>query len=226
VSNRRYVLGHSDTEIKRLMFQSEMLRPLTERLLHRAKLSAGMHVLDLGCDIGGLSQLAAQIVGPEGHVTAIDQSTKAIEIAKSLAVEKGLKNIQFVVSSVESFHHDQQFDMVVGRYVLLFQDDVILFLRKAAQLVKPEGRLALHEVDDGRQFQSMPKVELWDLAVQEILKRFKQGCPQYDIAQKMVHTFVSAGLPVPEVSYEIPVKGAPASDLCTWAAETLRMSCT
>ena len=41
-----YILGHSDREIRRLMHQATMLRPITERLLRNAGIGRGMRVLD------------------------------------------------------------------------------------------------------------------------------------------------------------------------------------
>ena len=44
-----YILGHSEREIRRLMRQAAILRPITERLLRSAGVRPGMRVLDLGC---------------------------------------------------------------------------------------------------------------------------------------------------------------------------------
>jgi ubiquinone/menaquinone biosynthesis C-methylase UbiE len=47
-----YILGHSPDELRRLMLQADVLRPITERLLKEAGLKPGMRVLDLGCGAG------------------------------------------------------------------------------------------------------------------------------------------------------------------------------
>jgi hypothetical protein len=44
-----YILSHSDTELRRLMLQAAILKPITERLLREAGLIEGMRVLDVGC---------------------------------------------------------------------------------------------------------------------------------------------------------------------------------
>jgi SAM-dependent methyltransferase len=41
-----------------------------------------MRILDLGCGTGGVSLLAAEVVGPSGVVVGIDQSADAIAMAK------------------------------------------------------------------------------------------------------------------------------------------------
>jgi 2-polyprenyl-3-methyl-5-hydroxy-6-metoxy-1,4-benzoquinol methylase len=52
------------------------------------------------------------------------------------------------------------FDVVIGRYVLIFQDDVT-FIRATARLVKPGGIVAFHEIDDADDFAALPEVPLW-----------------------------------------------------------------
>gem|GEM_PF-7064163 len=47
-----YIVGHSERELRRLMLQSSVLRPITERHLHGAGIRSGMRVLDLGCGVG------------------------------------------------------------------------------------------------------------------------------------------------------------------------------
>jgi hypothetical protein len=47
-----YMLGHTDQERRRLALQGFIINPLTDAFLRRAGVSAGMHVLELGCGIG------------------------------------------------------------------------------------------------------------------------------------------------------------------------------
>jgi cyclopropane fatty-acyl-phospholipid synthase-like methyltransferase len=54
-----YVMGHTDRERRRLSLQAAVLNPLTDSFLRRAGVSAGMHVLELGCGIGEVSLIAA-----------------------------------------------------------------------------------------------------------------------------------------------------------------------
>jgi 2-polyprenyl-3-methyl-5-hydroxy-6-metoxy-1,4-benzoquinol methylase len=56
------------------------------------------------------------------------------------------------------------FDIVIGRYVLIFQDDVASFLRASARLAKPGGIVAFHEIDDADDFAALPEVPLWKLS--------------------------------------------------------------
>jgi ubiquinone/menaquinone biosynthesis C-methylase UbiE len=213
---------YSDGEIKRLIFESEMFRPITSRMLSAVQVRPGMRVLDIGCGVGGLSRLSADLVGEDGAVIGIDRSDRAIEVASDLATVSSLSNVEFRCCSLEDFEDDEGFDLVVGRCVFPFQSDAVSFLKCAAQFVRPGGYVAFHEVDNRRQYHSEPKVDLWDAVVREIVSRCREECPQYDIAQKFVTTFCVAGLPVPQLCYEVPIGGGSAPLLCTWASETLR----
>src|SRR5208337_5280181 len=90
-----YILGHSEREIRRLMHQASILRPITERLLRGAGIGRGMRVLDLGCGAGDVSMLAAELVGAAGSVVGIDRSQEAIAVARERAQTARLGNIDF-----------------------------------------------------------------------------------------------------------------------------------
>ena len=61
VAETEYIFGHSDREIRRLVHQGAILRPITERLLRGAGIGRGTRILDLGCGTGDVSMLAAEI---------------------------------------------------------------------------------------------------------------------------------------------------------------------
>jgi hypothetical protein len=49
---QRYVLGHAPEELRRLILQAVILRPITARLFHDAEIGFGMRVFNLGCGVG------------------------------------------------------------------------------------------------------------------------------------------------------------------------------
>src|SRR5207342_852406 len=80
-----YVMGHDDRERRRLSLQASILNPLSDHLLRRAGLSAGLRVLDIGCGVGELSMVAARLVGRRGCVTGIDIDEGALALAAARA---------------------------------------------------------------------------------------------------------------------------------------------
>src|SRR5215471_4837868 len=85
-----YPFQSSDDERKRLIAQGELVAPLTRRLFETAGIAAGMRVLDIGSGSGDVALLAAQLVGPTGHVTGIDRDTAQVEFAAQRAKALGL----------------------------------------------------------------------------------------------------------------------------------------
>jgi ubiquinone/menaquinone biosynthesis C-methylase UbiE len=126
-SQPKYILGHEQSEIDRLMVQSAVMRPFTERVFKAAGMSTGMRVLDLGCGPGDVSMLAANLVGPSGSVIGIDRSLEVISIAERRAGQAGLSHVSFKNVALEKFADTDAFDRVVGRFVLIYQSDPIEF---------------------------------------------------------------------------------------------------
>ena len=97
-----YVMGHDDRERRRLSLQASILNPLSDQLLRRAGLSAGLRVLDIGCGVGELSMVAARLVGRHGWVTGIDIDEAALALAAQRAREQGLDHISCTAMSAHT----------------------------------------------------------------------------------------------------------------------------
>jgi len=63
------------------------------KLLKAAGLEQGQKVLEVGCGPGFFTVPAAETVGDEGHVYAIDIHPRAVERVKKKIEKKGLKNV-------------------------------------------------------------------------------------------------------------------------------------
>ena len=121
----QYVLGRSEKESQRLMKQSTLLRPSTERVFRKAGITAGMRVLDMGCGVGDVSFLAAELVGPTGTVVGVDTNPAVLAIARQRSREFGLTHVTFEQGEVDRFTATEPFDAVVGRFVLMYQADPV-----------------------------------------------------------------------------------------------------
>jgi SAM-dependent methyltransferase len=221
-SPAKYMLGHSEAEMKRLMLQADVLRPFTESLLTSAGAGLGMRVLDVGCGAGDVSMLAAGVVGPSGAVIGIDRSPDAIGLARRRAERAGLQHVVFKVVPLEAFSDPVSFDFVIGRYILFHQSDPVDFLRTAARFVRPGGFIAFHEIDAAASCNSTPSVWRWDTAGNLAAAAFRDALPHYDLANRLIELFHDAGLGVPNLRRETPVGGGESSPLYAWIAETLR----
>jgi ubiquinone/menaquinone biosynthesis C-methylase UbiE len=222
MSETTYALGHSSAEIQRLKSQAAMLRPITERLLRSAGIDTGMRVLDLGCGAGDVSMLAAELVGPAGFVVGIDRNQEVLNVARERAREAGLRQISFVRASVEEFSVDEPFDLVIGRYILVHQQEPVALLRKAARLVLRGGALAFHEVRMSGVTKSFPYVPLWDLTIKLVRIALQSSVANYHGADRLVEHFSEAGMPYPNLFCEELVGGSADSPLYGSLAELLQ----
>jgi SAM-dependent methyltransferase len=154
-----YPLGHSDRELERLATQARDLAAHTAILFRRAGIAAGHRVLDLGCGAGDVSFIAAEIVGPAGHVIGLDRSPAAVDAARERARRSAHLNVTFKVGDVSDPKLGTDFDAIVGRLVLMYLPDPVKALRQLQQLLRPHGLMVLQE-GDARTIDSEPECPL------------------------------------------------------------------
>ena len=83
-----------------------------------------MRVLDLGSGVGDVALLAGDIVGAGGCVIGLDRDPKGLDRAHQRTVEQGCSTrVSFQNSSLDDFDTTEQFNAVIGRYILLYQAD-------------------------------------------------------------------------------------------------------
>jgi ubiquinone/menaquinone biosynthesis C-methylase UbiE len=218
-----YVLGYSEHEQKRLLKQAALLRGWTGRFFRAGGLAPGMRVLDLGCGMGDVSLLAADLVGPTGSVLGVDRDAQALARARERAIQHGCAGyVKFEQIHLEELKSGELFDAAVGRYVLLYQADPAATLRHVASLVKPGGRLIFHELDFGQVVPPWPEAPLWMRTYTIMSEAFRRGGNPPDFGRRLARTFLDAGLPWPTIQAEIPVGGEPDSYVFGWIADTVR----
>lgn len=207
----RYVLGHSADEIERLNRQAALIGPFTRRFFQEAGVSAGMRVLDVGSGAGDVALLAREIVGDDGEVVGADRSEQGIATARARAAASGWRNVTFHVGDPSEMTFDRPFDVVLGRYVLMFQPDPAAMLRRLANHVRPGGIIVFHEADcnDAR---SIPVVSTYDRCWGWVIAAM-QGADA-SLGAKFPSIFISAGLPAPTMRLEALVGGASESSNC------------
>jgi ubiquinone/menaquinone biosynthesis C-methylase UbiE len=98
-----YALGYSEAEFRRLKFQGEYLRDFTADVLRHAGIAPGMRVLDIGCGVGDVSLLVAEMVSSSGTVLGVDRSEQAVAVARQRAAAAGLDHVRFEASELEAF---------------------------------------------------------------------------------------------------------------------------
>lgn len=217
-----YALGSSDPEHQRLMIQARFLRPWTDRFLRAGGLAPGMSVLDLGSGIGDVALLAAEIVGPTGHVTGVDRDPVITAKARLRVEHEALTNtISFDVAELDDYRPDELVDAVIGRYVLLYQYDPAATLRRYAQFLRPGGMLIFHDIDMTNDHPSWPPCPAWDDCYRLITQAYLATGAVPDFGRRLSNAFFAAGLPRPVVEAVTPIANGPDSPVLDWIARTM-----
>jgi len=125
------------------MFQS-FSWPLALRMAAVGEVGSGQRVLDVGCGIGDPTLQVAVLVGPHGHVLGLDIVEGKIAIARERAATLGLGHAEFRVEDVTAVALPEAgFDVVLGRWSLIYLDDVAGVLDRLRAALVPGGRIAI-----------------------------------------------------------------------------------
>jgi SAM-dependent methyltransferase len=109
-------------------------------MLARAGIGPGQRVLDIGCGSGLSLRLAADMVGPEGHVTAVDIAPPMVEHAMRNAPGW----VEGVVADAQTHRFDPaRYDAVVSLFGTMFFADTLAAFMNLLGAVRPGGRLCL-----------------------------------------------------------------------------------
>ena len=221
VNTRRYALGYSESEFRRLEFQGDLFRDFTEDVLRRAGLAPGMQVLDIGCGVGDVSLLAADLVGPSGAVLGIDRSKEALDVAKRRAAAAGGSHVRFAVTEFDAFSTRRKFDAVIGRLILVHTPSPAAILRRLLRCLRPGGIVAFHE-GLPRLVRSIPEGPQFRRCCQCIIDTFERVGSDLDMGGKLFATFLAAGLPAPQMIAVARVEGGAQSSVYDYLAAVLR----
>lgn len=147
-ASNSYALAVGEAGERRLRAINDLLAPTTRRLLEAAGVRRGMRVLDIGCGIGTVSMMLAELVGPEGRVVGVDVSPAQIEQSRKLAAAQGAANCQFIeASAMATGLPGEAFDLVYGRLLLIHLADPVGALREMMRLLAPGGVLAYEDTE-------------------------------------------------------------------------------
>jgi ubiquinone/menaquinone biosynthesis C-methylase UbiE len=117
---------------------------VSRRLIELAEIKSGSRVLDIATGIGEPAVTAADQIGSNGHVLAIDISPRMLSVAKERAISLGLQNvIEFKEGDIETVDLPSSiFDAVLCRWGLMFLPDLKAGLSNIFRSLTRGGRFA------------------------------------------------------------------------------------
>jgi len=118
--------------------------PMSLRMASAAQIGPGDRVLDAGCGIGDPTLQVAVLVGPHGRVLGVDMAEAMIATARERATALGLTHVEFQTADVTTMEPPpESFDIVLGRWSLIYMHDVAATLGRLRRALVPGGRIAI-----------------------------------------------------------------------------------
>ena len=191
-AEQQYVLGSDLAELARLDAQAAAIAQPTRHLLQAAGLRPGQRVLDLGCGLGHVSRLAAELVGPDGHVTGLDADPRMLEEAERRCREAGVGNVRFVEGDVRTWRGDEV-DAVIGRLILFYLPDAADVVRHHAESLTPGGLAAFVDYDCGST-RSEPELPLFERLMGYVMAAFRSAGADPVVGARLGMILREAGL--------------------------------
>lgn len=165
-------------------------------------LRPGASVVDVGCGPGTITVDVAERVAP-GRVVGIDAAADVLNGARTLAVERGLTNVEFTVGDAYALGlPDGSVDVVHAHQVLQHLARPAEALREWRRVCAPGGVVAARDVDYAGiiWYPQLPELERW-LALYHDVARADGGEP--DAGRRMLAWAHEAGFTDVEASASV-----------------------
>jgi SAM-dependent methyltransferase len=146
-------------ERERLAMLEEWTDPMSERRLRALGVDEGWRCLEVGAGSGSIARWLAEMVGPAGHVCAVDIDTRFLDTLDDERIEI----IQADLLSDEL--PGEPFDLVHARALIHHLPDPQAGLRRLLNCLKPGGRILIEEPESfaGQASPNDPWRRAWDV---------------------------------------------------------------
>ena len=186
--------------------QARLYENFTKQALREAGLMPGMRVLDVGTGTGAVAMLAAQIVGLHGSVIGVDRMPEVLDVARQRA--RQYPNITFREGDPTEMDFGEQFDAIIGRFILVYYPDPVNALRELASRLKP-GCLMMFQEPDCTGVRSLHDLPVFRRNDRWIVDTLEAAGGDTSIGLRLYEYFVSAGLPAPQMRLDAKIGGGP-----------------
>jgi ubiquinone/menaquinone biosynthesis C-methylase UbiE len=218
-----YPIGETDSQSRRLITQAQLYNPFTRAFFQAAGISSGMKVLELGSGVGDVSLVLADLVGSSGRVVGVELKPAAVETARSRIAALGWRNVEYVVGAIESVELEQDFDAVVGRFVLMWLPDPLAALERVVNHLRPGGVVAFQDNDFTFGIIASAPLPLFDKVNAWLKSTLVQDGPEYHMGLKMQHLYQRVGLNTPQFTFDAPIGTGNNWAGYQYLAETIEM---
>jgi len=181
--DRDYILGTRDQEALRLGIQHDAWASIAEACWRRAGIGEGDRVIDVGAGPGYAAFDLAQLVGAQGHVIAVERSTRFVEAGRAMSRGRGVHNVDFIESDLMADALPPgQYDAAWCRWVASFVESPAVLVEKIAAAVRPGGVVMFHEYVDYASWRYLPSLALVEDYVGRVMRSWRDAGGEPDVA--------------------------------------------
>ena len=195
--DRDYVLGTHDEELARLGLQHRVWRPVVLDCWHRAGVTVGKRVLDVGAGPGYATVDLAEIVGPTGEVIALERSQNFVRAMEEACRARSLTNVK--IHEIDLMTDDLpavDYDFAWCRWVVSFVSDPVLLIRKLAR-VMPKGSLSIfHEYGHYETWRFLPRLPMQERFREHVIATWRESGGEPDGAARLSELLADNGFAI------------------------------
>lgn len=187
-----YVIRGGKEGYDRLLVLARKSWPETSALFQRAGLAPGMRCLDVGCGGGAVTLELARWVGPRGAVVGFDMDAVKLGLAREVASERHLDNVEFREGNVNDWNEPTAYDAIYSRFLLQHLRQPVDLLRRMWAGVRPSGVLIVEDAD----FEGWccdPPNEAFDFFVRSYSEAARRNGGDPTAGRKLARYFREAG---------------------------------
>lgn len=145
-----------------------------EKILSRFSLKQGQHLADLGCGRGYFALKAAETVGSQGKIMAVDIEPERLEFLQQSAQEQGIgEQVKTLLAQGESIPLESgSMDAALISNVLHELNDPLNYLRDTRRILKENGEVWIiewqkKETPMGPPLQERRSIEEWITLIEQ-----------------------------------------------------------
>jgi SAM-dependent methyltransferase len=195
-----YVLGTHQGEIDRLGLQHQVWRPHVLDAWSRAGMTRGSKVIDFGAGPGYATMDAADIVGPDGTVIALERSPHFVEFARHALDRRETPWTRIVECDLMDDPVEcTDADIAWCRWVASFVTRPRTLVEKLFGALRVGGKAVLHEYQQYSTWRTIPASSQIDSFVAEVMASWRASGGEPDIMASLLPLMTDIGFKIREV---------------------------